>query len=95
MLSLLDPQADLKLATASYCSRKHFWVGMQKCETEIPKNENLTSPSIKRTQVFPLALAWAPTLYKVSSLRLVQGVANLESKKQKSFWAGPNIYCTL
>ena len=62
-------------------------VKIEENETEIPIKKGSTSPSIERAQ-FPLALAWASTVYKVQDLTLDKGVVDFDLKKQKFFGLG-------
>ena len=90
-LKFSDPEVGLQTKASSLLSRQHCCVGIEKCETEIPRKKGATSPLTKRTQ-FPLVLAWASTVHKVQGLSLDKGVLDFNLRKQRSF--GPGQMCT-
>lgn len=61
-----DKQTGLKAMRSFYSGRQN-WVLIGKCETEIPINQGIVSPSITCTQ-FPLTFTSTPTIHKFQGL---------------------------
>ena len=59
-----DEQDGLKVMKSSYFSRQNSWVPIEKCESEIPIKEGLTSQSIRGIQI-SLTLGWTSTFHEV------------------------------